>query len=154
MKAYLFALAVVRHSKTKKFLCVEETENRGYWLAGGSVEKGEDFEEALHREVKEEAGINVVIKGILRVEKSIKSDYMRMRIIFYCESDDDYPKNKEDKESVRALWCDINELIKLKNEPPYHRGPELLDWAEYINNGGKIHPRNVLSHECDDIIIN
>ena len=97
--------------------------------------------------------MKIIIKGILRIEKSILKDYLRFRVIFYCESDDDYPKSIADNESVRALWCDIDELIKLKNQPPYHRGPELLEWAEYIMNDGIIYPCNILSNENDEIPI-
>ncbi len=37
------------------------------------------FEQAALRETKEEAGIDVVLKGILRVEHGFKTDYARMR---------------------------------------------------------------------------
>ena len=66
-----FALVVVRNPfreslNFNKFLCVEEASNRGWWIAGGGVKAGETFHEAALREVREEAGIEVELKGILR----------------------------------------------------------------------------------------
>lgn len=39
-----FALIVVQHPETKKFLLVKETRGRGWWLPGGRVEPGESYE--------------------------------------------------------------------------------------------------------------
>lgn len=61
------SLLIVRN-KQGKFLAVKEIGKRGWWLPGGKVDPPEDFITAAKREAKEEAGIDVEIKGVLRIE--------------------------------------------------------------------------------------
>ena len=49
-----------------KYLTIEEADGRGWWLAGGALEAGETFQDGALREVREEAGIDVELKGVLR----------------------------------------------------------------------------------------
>ena len=88
-KTYQFALAIIRNPLDGRWLAVNETMKRGWWIPGGRVEPGESFIEAVHREIKEEAGIEVTLKGVLRVEHSALGDSARMRVIFYAEPIDD-----------------------------------------------------------------
>ena len=150
---YNFALVVIRHGKTGKFLCVEESKNQGWWLAGGKLSSGESFYDAAHREVWEEGGVKINIKGILRIEHSTEENTARMRVIFYGESLDDNPKSIEDNESKRAIWCSTDEIRKLNLSPPYHRGSEIIEWPEYIEAGGIIFPCEILCNESDEIKI-
>ena len=87
---YQFALVICRHPETGKYLAVNETRNRGWWIPGGAVDEGESFQQAARRECKEEASINIDIKGVLRVEHSVQGDgsEARMRVIFYAEPKD------------------------------------------------------------------
>ena len=59
---HAFALVVVRRPSDETFLVVQEIYS-GFWLPGGTLE------EAAIREIKEEAGIDVEIKGILQKKK-------------------------------------------------------------------------------------
>ena len=66
-----FALTIVRNPFREsvnfdKYLAIEETGGKGWWVAGGALHSGETFQQAAHREVREEAGIEVELKGILR----------------------------------------------------------------------------------------
>jgi len=47
---------------------------------------------------------------------------------------------------------DFKSLPELGNGKPGWRGPELLEWAEYIENGGMIMPMSVLAQEGSKII--
>ena len=88
---YEFALVICRNPETKKWLAVNESRGRGWWVPGGAVDAGETFEEAAIRETKEEAGIDVNLRGILRVEHSlVSSDCARMRVIFLAEPVDHF----------------------------------------------------------------
>lgn len=148
---YNFALVVIKNPKTGKYICVEEIKNRGWWLAGGKLDSNESFYQAAIREVKEEAGVDINIKGILRIEHSTESNHARMRVIFYAESTDENPKSIPDKESVRAIWCDIDEIRNLNTKEPYHRGSEVIIWPEYIEQGGTIYPCSILTEEEEDV---
>lgn len=64
-----FALAVVRNFDGR-YLAVNETKDRGWWLPGGAINFCETFEEGALRETFEEAGMKIKIKGVLRVEHS------------------------------------------------------------------------------------
>jgi len=148
---HCFSLVVCRHPDTKKWLAVQETKNRGWWLPGGFVECGDDHFRAAVRETTEEAGIDVDLKGILRVENSMNRRGGRQRVIFYAEPKDSLqvPKQTPDKESMGAAWLTTQELEEKKSIPPPDglRGKELLDWARYIESGGTIFPLQVFASE-------
>ena len=42
---------------TGKYLAVNESKNRGWWIPGGAVDAGGSFQIAAHRECMEEAGV-------------------------------------------------------------------------------------------------
>ena len=128
-----------------KYLAVNESRNRGWWIPGGAVDSGESFAAAAHRECVEEAGIDVDLKGILRVDHGVNADNCRMRVIFYAE-----PKSLEeahkfktvaDEESVEARWVTIDEINEIGHTDKNGlRGGELIDWASYLEKGGHIYP--------------
>jgi 8-oxo-dGTP pyrophosphatase MutT (NUDIX family) len=59
-----FALVLVRLSR--RFLLVHERKHGQLWyLPAGRVEPGETFAAAAHRETREEAGIDIVLEGVV-----------------------------------------------------------------------------------------
>eukprot|EP01083_Nonionella_stella_P298023 1011856_1 len=143
-----FAVVICRN-KEGKYLAVNETKNRGWWVPAGYVDPGESFYEGGIRETQEEAGVDVDIKGILRVEygKDVygSQSSARMRVIFYAEPKDENqkPKSIADKESLEGRYVTVNEFSKLNKI----RGPELMEWGTYIDNGGLIYPLQLFT-EC------
>lgn len=140
---------VICRNKQGKFLAVKETKKRGWWFPGGKVDPPENFFQAAIREAKEEAGIDIELKGILRTEYRIKDDFQKIRVIFYAEPKDENqkPKGNKDKHSIEARWLTVEEISALKNGDPGWRGPELYEWANYGEKGGQIYPLSWLNQE-------
>eukprot|EP01120_Amphizonella_sp_Union-15-10_P008622 TRINITY_DN3134_c0_g2_i1.p1 TRINITY_DN3134_c0_g2~~TRINITY_DN3134_c0_g2_i1.p1 ORF type:complete len:201 (-),score=39.67 TRINITY_DN3134_c0_g2_i1:104-706(-) len=137
---YNFALVVVRHPADGKFLLVNETSDRGWWLPGGGVELGESFQAAAIRETLEEGGIRINLKGILRIERKPMGQFARMRVIFYAEPVESKPKIKTvpDEHSIESRWVTSDEVQTGKIGKI--RGAEPLEWFNYVNQGGIIYP--------------
>ncbi len=62
----------------KKEVLLIKSPLRGWEFPGGMVEPGESLTEALIREVKEESGVNVSIKGIIGLYKNIEADIVNI----------------------------------------------------------------------------
>ncbi|KYQ88764.1 hypothetical protein DLAC_10797 [Tieghemostelium lacteum] len=141
---YPFCLVVVRRKRDNTFLLVNEAAGRGYWLPGGRLNVNESMQTCAKRETKEETGIDIELKGILRVEYSPMMNYSRMRVIFYAEPVDEnqLPKSIPDYESVGACYVTVDELKRLNL-----RGKEPVLWFNYVSNGKPIHPLSLLSLE-------
>jgi ADP-ribose pyrophosphatase YjhB (NUDIX family) len=154
---HCFSLVVCRHPHTHKYLAVEEVQERGWWLPGGFVEPTDSsMAAAAVRETWEEAGVAVMVRGILRVEHSMNRHGARHRVVFYAEPtdpDDGTTKQVADLESLRAEWLTVDELRAKEELPPPHglRGPELFQWATYVERGGMIFPLDVFTDECAPI---
>ncbi len=116
-----------------KWLAVKESRNRGWWIPGGAVDFNESFAAAAVRECKEEAGIDVVLKGVLKVDHSVKGDFGRMRVIFYAEPTtiemSKQIKKVADAESEEARWVTLDECLAFADSKPGLRGGELLEWG-------------------------
>ena len=150
-RTYGFSLVVCYHARDRKWLAVKEVQRNGgsWWLPAGGVDSGENFREAAVRETLEEAGIDVILKGVLRVEHKLFGDSARMRLVFYAEPKDldAKPKDFADSESECARWLTEAELRALPS-----RGPELLDWIRYLRDGNPIYNMSVFEKESTSVI--
>jgi phosphatase NudJ len=140
---FAFALVVVRLGR--RFLLVHEKKHGQLWyLPAGRVEPGESIADAAVRETLEESGVPVVIDGILRVEETPTSGgAARMRVFFVAHPKDDTPpKHHPDDESLGAAWVALDELHRFPL-----RGAEVREIFEYVDRGGAVHPRSILTTE-------
>ena len=139
---YCFVLVVVR--KGQSFLMVHERGHGQTWyLPAGRVELGETLVEAAKRETLEEAGVPIVVEGVLRIEHSVFQDGARMRVIFVARPRDDTPPLSEPNEdSLEAAWLTLPEIAK---RPV--RGLEVLEIFTYVLNGAPIYPINLITEE-------
>mmetsp|Transcript_12513 Transcript_12513/g.19689 ORF Transcript_12513/g.19689 Transcript_12513/m.19689 type:complete len:154 (+) Transcript_12513:654-1115(+) len=138
---YSFSLVLCRHPDGR-YLLVQEFCNQGFWLPGGAVDPGESLQGAAIRETKEEAGIDIMLTGILKIERSSRQGYVRMRVIFLAIPRDpnQKPKSVPDYESVGAAYASAEEVRNLRL-----RGPEPVQWVEHLEAGGVVYPLDILA---------
>jgi len=98
---YAYSLVVCQRKQDNRFLVVQESGSVGFWLPGGRVEVGEQLDKAAERETYEEAGVQVRLTGILKIEFTPRDDINRLRVIFFAEPLDENncePKTMPDYE--------------------------------------------------------
>lgn len=139
---HYFVLVVVRLGH--RFLLVHERKHGETWyLPAGRVEAGESFVEAAKRETLEEAGIPIVVEGILRVEHTPYFDMARVRVIFVARpADDTSPLKEPNEDSLEARWVSLEEMKTLNL-----RGDEVREVFEYVAKGAPVYPLSLLTYE-------
>jgi len=130
---------------------VQEFANQGFWLPGGAVDPGESLTAAAVRETKEEAGIDITLVGVLKIEWSSRNGYVRFRVIFFArpKHTDQLPKSVPDYESAGAAWVSLQELGEGREGERQEgslrlRGGEPVIWFNYVGQGGTVHPLSIL----------
>ena len=74
---HLVSVAAMVHDGQGKILLVNSPW-RGWEYPGGLIEPGETFEEALHREVREESGVEIEITGFVGICKNVEKDIVNI----------------------------------------------------------------------------
>ncbi|WP_449420066.1 NUDIX hydrolase [Phormidium nigroviride] len=140
---WYFTLVVVHLEN--RFLMVHERKHEQQWyLPAGRVEPGENLLEAAQRNTLQEAGIPIVLEGILRFEHTVMpKGRARVRVIFVARPEDSTPpKSKPDEYTLGAQWYSLKELDRLSL-----RGEEVREMIYYMASGAPIYPLEVLSFE-------
>jgi ADP-ribose pyrophosphatase YjhB (NUDIX family) len=113
----LVVLAVIEDSG--KILLIQESKERirGKWnLPGGRVEPGEALVDAAVREVREEAGIDVTLTGLLHLDQLAPDGNRnpgRLRFVFCAQALPGALKSVPDDHSLRAAWFEVHEVAGL-----------------------------------------
>ena len=143
-----FALVIVR--KADRFLMIQErNDEQGWYFPAGGVDPGETFAQAACRETREEAGLEVRLRGIYRIEhrpepgaEHASGQATRMRVFFAATVVDDHaePKSFADEHSLGAAFLTLEQL-----QERALRGDEVIDVLTAVEAGAHTHPLAVLS---------
>ena len=114
MTAIVLAL-IERHGRV---LLIQESKPqvRGTWnLPGGHVEPGETLTDAVVREVREEAGVEVSLDGLMYVDHLAASSAgkARFRFVFRATAESQRLKTEPDEHSERAEWVERADVRQL-----------------------------------------
>lgn len=86
---------------------------RGWEYPGGLIEPGETFQQALHREVREEAGVEIEITGFIGICKNVERDIVN--IDFSARYIGGNLRTSE--ESTEVIWATPEKALQLITFP-------------------------------------
>lgn len=97
---------LIYSSDKKKILLTQRSDIPMWVMPGGHVQKGETFERAAIREVKEETGFVIIITKQLAIFSDKKKNIEKHLFLGEVESG----KIRTSKETVKVEWFDQNKL--------------------------------------------
>ncbi len=108
---YVSVAALVINDESKILLV--KSPWRGWEYPGGLIEPGETFSEALRREVREEAGVEIEVLGFVGICKNIERDVVNIDFVARYVSGELTTSD----ESTEVIWADPDTALKLITFP-------------------------------------
>ncbi len=133
------ASAVAILNSNHELLMLHRKDNKKWTMPGGTMEFGESLTDCALREVKEESGLDVVIKDIIgtytdpniRVAYSDGEVRQEFTIVYYGEALN-YSVSLDD-ESSQYEWVSLEKILELPLADSQKR--RIQDVIEYLNTG-------------------
>lgn len=108
----LIGLVAIQNKENKKWCSTHET--RGWYMPAGRVDFGEGIETGAKREALEEAGVDVDLTNLIRIDFSPTKLGTRFRSIYQADLKDENQKLRDksmaDNEIIEACWVEPSEL--------------------------------------------
>ena len=101
---------VVTNRAQDKILLAKHVEDEDFILFAGYINKGENAEKTIPREIKEELGMNVVKAKYMSSRYYEKKDVLMLNFIVVVE---DSPIKLQKDEIAEARWCTPEEALNL-----------------------------------------
>ncbi|MBR4351090.1 MAG: NUDIX hydrolase [Bacilli bacterium] len=129
---------VIRNNENKYLLIKEKKEKYYgmYNLPAGHLEENELLLDGAKREIKEETGYDVDIKGLIQIGNTEKFT----SFIFYCEITSDQELYNSD-EIMSVEWLNYEDIKNISNNL---RSPELLLDAIKRIEDNKVYPLDII----------
>ena len=129
--------AIIFNTKLRKYLIlkkssIEDINPNTFDIPGGRMKFGEDLEEAVVREAKEETGLNITVKQIFNAWTFVKKDkeLQLTGIDFLCITEQKTVKLSEEHSAFE--WKEVKKIIKDEKYPDWLR--KTIEKAEKIRN--------------------
>ena len=126
--------------ETDEVLCIKERRGPylGWKFPGGSVDNGEDLPTACKREVKEETGVDIEVKGVMLFRHMFPFRFDTGDTYYMCLCE---PKTKEtrldEKEIAEVAWKPMAEVKAMESVSPMVK-TVLAAYEQYKKQGSLI----------------